>query len=77
MESRIWTVVRFPAASWGGGGSPNDPDYSLCEVYLVPAEGLKKAMKKAQGIRARLIKKGSEPPSQASPYRAKAARDAG
>jgi len=70
MESRIWTVVRFPAGVWSGGGSRNDPDYSECEVYLIPAESLDKAKKKAQAVRARLVKKGSTLPTQAAPYEA-------
>lgn len=70
MESRLWTVGRFPAGVWSGGGSRNDPDYTECEVYLIPAESLEKAKKKAQAIRARLVTKGSELPSQASPYKA-------
>lgn len=70
MESRIWTVGRFPAGVWSGGGRLNDPDYSECEVYLIPAESLDRAKKKAQAIRSRLVKKGSELPSQASPYKA-------
>lgn len=70
MESRLWTVGRFPAGVWSGGGSRNDPDYSECEVYLIHAESLDKAKKKAQAVRARLVKKGSELPSQASPYHA-------
>lgn len=70
METKIWTVVRFPAGVWSGGGSRNDPDYSKCEVYLIPAESLDKAKKKAQAVRVRLVKKGSELPSQASPYQA-------
>jgi hypothetical protein len=70
MESRIWTVGRWPAGVWSGGGSRNDPDYSECEVYLIPAESLDKAKKKAQAIRARLVKKGSPLPTQAAPYKA-------
>lgn len=69
MDSRIWTVGRFPAGVWSGGGSRNDPDYAECEIYLIPAESLDKAKKKAQAIRTRLVKKGTELPSQASPYR--------
>lgn len=69
-ESRLWTVVRFPAGVWSGGGSRNDPDYTECEVYLVPAESLEKAKKKAQAIRTRLVKKGTQLPSQAEPYKA-------
>lgn len=70
MESRIWTVVRFPAGVWSGGGSRKDPDYSECEVYLIPAENLDKAKKKAQAVRARLVKKGSTLPTQGVPYEA-------
>jgi|GEM_PF-2346480 len=70
MDSRLWTVGRFPAGVWSGGGSRNDPDYSECEVYLIRAESLEKAKKKAQAVRARLVKKGSELPTQASPYQA-------
>ncbi len=70
MESRIWTVVRFPAGVWSGGGSRNDPDYSECEVFLIPAESLHKAKKKAQAVRAGLVKKGSPLPTQATPYNA-------
>jgi|MCNG01.1.fsa_nt_gb hypothetical protein len=70
METRIWTIGRFPAGVWSGGGSRNDPDYSQCEVYLIPAESLDKAKKKAQAVRARLVKKGSTLPTQAVPYEA-------
>ena len=70
MKSRIWTVGRWPAGVWSGGGSRNDPDYSECEVYLIPAESLDKAKKKAQAIRARLVKKGATLPSQLEPYKA-------
>ncbi|ENA27033.1 hypothetical protein HMPREF1487_09512 [Pseudomonas sp. HPB0071] len=52
MKTRIWTVGRFPAGVWSGDGSRNDPDYSECEVYLIPAENLDKAKKKAQAFRA-------------------------
>lgn len=70
MEKRNWTVARFPAGVWSGGGSRNDPDYSTCEVYLIPSESLDKAKKKAQAIRTRLVKKDSELPTQATPYQA-------
>ncbi|WP_181105429.1 hypothetical protein [Stutzerimonas stutzeri] len=70
MESRLWTTVRFPAGVWSGGGSRNDPDYSECEVYLIPSESLDKAKKKAQAIRARLVKKGDPLPSQGAPFNA-------
>lgn len=70
MKSRLWTVVRFPAAAWSGGGSRNDPAYADCEVYLIPAESFDKAKKKAQSIRARLVKNGTALPTQAAPYAA-------
>ena len=70
MELRLWTVVRFPAGVWSGGGSRNDPDYADCEVYQIPAESLDKAKRKAQAIRARLVKKGTELPNQSEPYKA-------
>lgn len=68
MDSRLWTVVRFPAGVWSGGGSRNSPDYSECEVYVISAESQDKAQKKAQSIRARLVKKGSALPTQVAPY---------
>lgn len=67
-KHKLWTVVRFPVGSWSGGGSPNDVDYAESEIYLIPAESLGQATKKAQAIRGRLIKKGAELPSQAAPY---------
>lgn len=70
METRVWTVGRFPAGVWSTGGKPSDPEYALCEVYLIPADSREKAKKKAQSIRARLVKKGSPLPTQASPYSA-------
>lgn len=70
MEKRLWTVGRFPAGVWSGGGSRNDPDYAECEVYLIPAESLERAKKKAQSIRAGLVKKGSQLPTQTAPFMA-------
>lgn len=70
MEMKRWTIVRFPAGMWSGGGSRNDPDYAECEVYLIPAETLDKAKKKAQAIRGRLIKQSAALPTQASPLTA-------
>lgn len=70
MESRLWTVVRFPDGSWSGGGKPSEPDYEHCEVYRIPAESLEKAKKKAQSVRSRLVKTGSALPSQSSPLEA-------
>jgi hypothetical protein len=69
MASRLWTVARFPAGMWSAGGKPSDSDYSLCEVYQVPAESAEKATKKAQSVRSRLVKKGSPLPTQAAPYK--------
>jgi len=68
MELKRWTIVRFPAGMWSGGGSRNDPDYSECEVYVIPGETLDKAKKKAQAIRGRLIKKGTALPTHGSPF---------
>lgn len=68
MELKRWTIVRFPAGVWSGGGSRNDPDYSECEVYLIPGETLDKAKKKAQAIRGGLIKKSAVLPTQATPF---------
>lgn len=65
-----YTIVRFPAGDWSGGGKPDDPDYALCEVYIIPADSYDKAKKKAQAVRARLLKNGAPLPSQASPYAA-------
>ncbi|WP_213664175.1 hypothetical protein [Stutzerimonas stutzeri] len=68
MELKRWTIVRFPAGVWSGGGSRNDPDYAECEVYLIPGETLDKAKKKAQAIRGRLVNKGASLPTQAAPF---------
>lgn len=35
MYSIFWTVVRFPAGVWNGGGGRSNPDYSECEVYVM------------------------------------------
>lgn len=69
MSSRIWTVARFPAGVWSGGGLLNDPDYAECEVYLIAAESMDKAKSKAQRARSRALKKGAILPSQAAPYK--------
>lgn len=68
MELKLWTVVRFPAGVWSGGGLPSSPDYEGCEVYRIPSESLAKATKKAQAVRARLVKKQDSFPTQESPY---------
>lgn len=70
MTVRTWTIVRFPAGVWSGGGKPSDPDYGDCEVYLIPADSLDKAKSKAQGVRSRMVKKGGDLPTQASPFKA-------
>jgi hypothetical protein len=70
MESRLWTVVRFPAGVWSTGGRPTDEDYQDCEVYQIHGDSREKATKKAQAIRSRLVKKGSDLPTQAAPYTA-------
>jgi len=46
-----WTVVRFPDGSWSTGGSPDDPDYALCEVYTADAADRKAALRKVQNAR--------------------------
>jgi hypothetical protein len=68
MDIKTLTVVRFPAGDWSGGGRPSDPDYAQCEVYLIQAESFEKAKKKAQSVRASLVKKGLSLPSQTTPY---------
>ncbi len=69
METRLWTVARFPVGSWTTGGSPEDSDYEFSEVYQIPAESREKATKKAQAVRSRLKKKGLPFPIQKQPYR--------
>jgi hypothetical protein len=70
MESRLWTVGRYPAGVWSTGGKPSDSDYECCEVYQIQADSREKATKKAQAVRARLVKKGSPLPTQSEPYQA-------
>lgn len=70
-SAQLWTVVRFPAGMWSGGGRVSDPDYAECEVYRIPAESFEKAIKKAQSTRARLVKSGKPLPKQTEPYQAK------
>ncbi|WP_227658020.1 hypothetical protein, partial [Klebsiella pneumoniae] len=69
METRLWTVARFPVGSWTTGGRPEDSDYEFSEVYQIPAESREKATKKAQAVRSRLKKKGLPFPTQKQPYR--------
>lgn len=68
MKMNRQTIVRFPAGSWSGGGNPEDPDYAMCEVYVIQAPSFEKAKKRAQSVRAQLRKKGAALPTQASPY---------
>lgn len=70
MDTRLWTVVRFPAGVWSTGGKPSSPDYEDCEVYQIPADSREKATKKAQAVRSRLVKKGSPLPTQNAPFKA-------
>ena len=53
MNSKVWTVVRFPNGPWSFGGKPTDPDYSACEIFRISAIGGKAAVKKAQAKRSR------------------------
>ena len=69
MESRLWTVARYPAGTWDTGGSPSDPAYEFCEVYQVPADSRDQAKKKAQALRSRLVKKGIPLPTKTAPYK--------
>ncbi|WGX45679.1 hypothetical protein P7I94_00185 (plasmid) [Pseudomonas aeruginosa] len=43
----VWTVARFPDGSWSTGGSPDDPDYALCEVFRIEADSRDEAKKKS------------------------------
>lgn len=63
------TVVRFPNGTWSWGGPVSDPDYSECEVYVVPFVSEADAKKKAQAVRSRLVAKALPLPSQLAPYR--------
>lgn len=68
VDSKLWTVVRFPNGSWSYGGKPSSADYELCEVYQLPANSPEKAVKKAQAIRRRIVAKNLLLPSQNTPY---------
>lgn len=69
MESRLWTVARYPAGTWDTGGKISDPAYEGCEVYQILAKDRDQAKKKAQSTRSSLVRKGSPLPTQASPYK--------
>ena len=66
---KVITVVRFPNGSWSMGGAVADPDYKLCEVYVVPFKSDADAKKMAQAVRRRLVTKEMVLPSQSAPYR--------
>jgi hypothetical protein len=53
MNTRIWTVVRFPSGTWSYGGRMDAPDYELCEKWAIEATSGREAVKKAQGRRRR------------------------
>lgn len=71
MSPRVWTVVRFPAGMWSGGGQASFPDYVDCEVYRIPADSLENGIKKAQSVRSRLVKAAKTLPTQSEPYQMK------
>lgn len=66
---KLITVVRFPNGSWSMGGPVSDPDYKLCEVYVVPFDSDKTAKKLAQAVRSRLVAREMALPTQETPYR--------
>lgn len=69
MKPKIWTVVRFPSGAWSGGGKTNDPEYADCEVYLAKGDTFDRAKKRAQAVRAGLVKKGAKHlPTQQTPF---------
>ena len=57
MRLKKWTVARFQDGTWSTGGSPDDPDYANCEVFVVSAASRETAKKKAQQQRYRKNKK--------------------
>jgi hypothetical protein len=59
--NQLWTIVRFPNGSWSGGGSISDSAYDQCEKWQVRAASYTKALKAAQGLRARARKKANLP----------------
>ena len=42
------TVVRWPNGSWSHGGSSDDPDYALCDVWVIEDSDPRSAIRKAQ-----------------------------
>lgn len=72
MEARLWTVVRFPSGEWSEGGKPSATEYASCEVYQIPADSRANARKKAQNVRAGLIRREAPLPTQSAPYKAAA-----
>lgn len=59
MDEKLWTVARFPSGAWSFGGRPDDPAYSECEIWQIPATTGKEAKKKAQAKRSRDLKRVS------------------
>lgn len=55
MDSKLWTVARFPNGSWSTGGRPDSPDYAECVVYRVNAVGEKDAKKKGQAMHRKAV----------------------
>ena len=71
MEPKIWAVVRFPSGAWSGSGvgNVNAPEYAGCEVYLAKGDIFDKAKKRAQSVRAGLVRKGAKYlPTQQTPF---------
>lgn len=71
MNPKIWTVVRFPSGAWSGscGIKAKIPEYAGCEVYLAKGNTFDKAKKKAQSVRAGLVRKGGKYfPTQETPF---------
>ena len=66
-KAEVWTIVRFPNGEWSGGGKVNDPAYDCCEVYVVRGTSFDSCKKKAQRIRAKLVKTGDALPTQSNP----------
>ncbi|MFC3169238.1 hypothetical protein [Paracoccus fontiphilus] len=48
MTNMKITVVRFPDGSWSHGGSPDDPDYAECDVWVIDDSIPRMAIRKAQ-----------------------------
>lgn len=59
-QAEFYTVARFPSGDWSTGGSPDDPEYENCEIFIILASDRDAAKKKAQAVRARLRRKQKE-----------------